>query len=126
MTDLHKMAEQVADVADRIAAVADALQGKSTRRRGAGRWLLLPGAGALAMFAVRNGTDLVRQARELADRAKEQAASMGVDFDSLTDLVTDEGGKDSRPSENKQRKTSSSAKGRSARSGRPQQRRKAT
>jgi Sec-independent protein translocase protein TatA len=122
-TDLHKMAEQVADVADRIAAVADALQGKGRRRGGgAGKWLLLPATGALAVFAARKGPDLIRQARELADQAKEQAASMGIDLD----LLTDEGKKDSRPSENKRRKTSSSAKKRSAGSGRRQQRRKAT
>ena len=61
MTDLHKMAEQVADVADRIAAVADALQGKGPRRGGgAGKWLLLPAAGALAVFVARNGPDLMR------------------------------------------------------------------
>jgi hypothetical protein len=122
-TDLHKMAEQVSDVADRIAAVADALQGKGRRRgSGAGKWLLLPAAGAAAVFMAKNGRDLVRQARELADQAKEQATSIGLDFD----LLTDEGKKDSRPSENRQRKTSSSAKGRSAGSGRRQQRRKTT
>jgi nucleotide-binding universal stress UspA family protein len=119
-TDLHKMAEQVADVADRIAAVADALQGKGTRRGGgAGRWWLLPAAGVVAVFAARKGPDLIRQARELVDQAKEQAASIGIDVD----LLTKEG---SPRSENKQRNTSSSAKERSARSGRRQQRRKAT
>ena len=124
MTDLHKMAEQLADVADRIAAVADALQGKGPRRGGgAGQWLLLPAAGALAVFVARNGPDLMRRARELADQAKEQAASIGVDLDQLTDLLTDEGGKGSRPSESKQSKTRSSS--RSQRTGRSQQRRKA-
>ena len=126
MTDLHRIAEQVADVAYRIADVADALQGKGARRGGAGSWLLLPAAGALAVFLAKNGPDLVRQARELADRAKEQAASIGVDLDRVTDLLTDEDGNDSRPSENKQRKNSLSAKERSERSGRRQQRRKAT
>ena len=126
MTDLHRIAEQIADVADRIADVADALQGKGARRGGSGRWLLLPAAGAAAVFVARNGPDLVRQARELADRAKEQAASMGVDFDRVADLLTDEGGKNSRPPESMQRRTSSSAKERSERSGRRQQRRKAT
>jgi hypothetical protein len=125
-TDLHNMAEQVADVADRIAAVVDALQGKGPPRgAGAGRWWLLPAAGALAVFVARNGPDLMRRARELADQAKEQASSIGVDLDQLTDLLTDEGGKDTRPSENNQRKTSSSAKERSERSRRRQQRRKA-
>jgi Sec-independent protein translocase protein TatA len=118
-TDLHKMAEQIADTADRIAAVADALQGKGTRRGGgAGRWWLLPGAGVVAVFAARKGPDLIRQARELVDQAKEQAASIGIDVDLLT--------KEGPRSENKQRNTSSSAKERSARSGRRQQRRKAT
>jgi methyl-accepting chemotaxis protein len=126
MTDLHRIAEQVADVADRIADVADALQGKGARRGAVASWLLLPAAGALAVFVARNGPDLVRQARELADRAKEQAASVGVDFDRVTDLLTAEGENDSRPSESMQRGTSSSAKERSKRSGRRQQRRKAS
>ena len=120
-TDLDKMAEQVADIADRIAAVADALQGKGTRRGGgAGRWWLLPAAGVVAVFAARKGPDLIRQARELADQAKEQAASIGIDVD----LLTNEG---SPRSENKQRKTYLSAdRSRSERSERRQQRRKAT
>jgi hypothetical protein len=118
MTDLHRIAEQVADVADRIADVADALQGKGARRGAVASWLLLPAAGALAVFVARNGPDLVRQARELADRAKDQAASIGIDLDLLgREEDTDEGAKDSRPP---------ATKSRSERSQRRQHRRKAT
>ena len=76
MVDLHKFSKQVADVAERLADVADAAGGKRSRRRGAMGWVILPLAGAMAYAAAKRGLkgpakDVAREAR----RAPEQPDS---------------------------------------------------
>ncbi len=47
MADIRKFSDQVIDLAERLANVADAAQGKDTKTTGLrARWLLLPAAGA--------------------------------------------------------------------------------
>jgi hypothetical protein len=46
MANVHKFSEQVIDLAERLADVADAANGKGIRKSGASRWLILPAAGA--------------------------------------------------------------------------------
>jgi hypothetical protein len=48
MADIREVSKQVADVAERLADIADAARGQRSRRIGAVRWLLLPAAGAAA------------------------------------------------------------------------------
>jgi hypothetical protein len=64
--DLHQLAKQVTDVAERVADVSDAARGKSRKRSGVlGRWLLLPAAGA-AVYAVAKRAVLDRSAGGVA------------------------------------------------------------
>jgi hypothetical protein len=53
MGDLQKVSKQVADLAERLADVADAARGQRSRRIGAIRWVLLPAAGAAAYAAAK-------------------------------------------------------------------------
>ena len=116
MADFHEIAQQVADAAERVADVVDAAQGKGARSGGgAGRWLLLPAAGAVAGFvAARKGPSLMRQAKGLAEQAKEEAPSIDSDLDLIGRVkefagLDDEGAKGGGTSPTKRRETSSSA-----------------
>jgi hypothetical protein len=74
MADIRKVSKQVADVAERLADIADAARGRRSRRIGAVRWLLLPPAGAAAYAVAKSGSKSSRTrnvAREVDRRASE-------------------------------------------------------
>jgi hypothetical protein len=81
MVDLHKFSKQVADVAERLADVADAAGGKRSRRSGAMGWVILPLAGAMAYAAAKRGLKGPARAKDVAGEAKR--ASEQPDFDLL-------------------------------------------
>jgi hypothetical protein len=67
MADLHKLSKQIADVAERLADVADAANGQRPRRSGAMRWVVLPLAGAMAYAAAKRGLKGSARAKEVAN-----------------------------------------------------------
>ena len=69
MADLHKLSKQIADVAERLADVADAANGQRPRRSGAMRWVVLPLAGAMAYAAAKRGLKGSVRAKEVAKEA---------------------------------------------------------
>ena len=76
MADVNKFSEQVIDLAERLANVADAAKGKSTRRGMPGaRWLLLPAAGA-GLYALTTSGAFTRQAKEVVNEAKARASEL--------------------------------------------------
>ena len=76
MDAVHKFADQVIDLAERVSDVADAASGRGprSRRRGA-RWVLLPAAGA-ALYALLRSDSFARQAKGVADEARTRAADL--------------------------------------------------
>jgi hypothetical protein len=92
MRDFNKISKQAADVAERVADVADAARGEGPRKSGGGRWfggrwLLLPAAGAAVYAVARRGSDVPRRAKDLVGQVKERASEM-PDLD-LLDRVTE-------------------------------------
>lgn len=88
MTDFNKISKQAADVAERVADVADAARGKGPRKSGGGgRWLLLSAAGAAVYAVAKRGSDVPRRAKDLVGQVKERASEM-PDLD-LIDRVTE-------------------------------------
>lgn len=81
MADLHNVAKQVADVAERLADVADAARGQRSRRNGAMRWVVLPLAGAMAYAAAKRGLDGPAGAKDVAREARRTPEQ--PDFDLL-------------------------------------------
>ena len=77
MTDFDKISKQVAGVAERVADVADAAQGKGPRSESGngrgGRWLILPAAGMALYAVVKTAPDLRRRAKNIARQARERA-----------------------------------------------------
>lgn len=81
MRDFNKISKHAADVAERVADVADAARGEGPRKSGGGRWfggrwLLLPAAGAAVYAVARRGSDVPRRAKDLVDQVKERASEM--------------------------------------------------
>ena len=77
MRDFNKISKQAADVAERIADVADAARGEGLRKSGSGgRWLLLPAAGAAVYAVARRRSDVPRRAKDLVGQVKERASEM--------------------------------------------------
>ena len=73
MADINKVSEQVIDLAERLANVADAAKGKD--KRGGmlrARWLLLPAAGA-GLYALTTSRAFTRQAKSVVHEAKEKS-----------------------------------------------------
>jgi hypothetical protein len=81
MVDLHKVSKQVADVAERLADVADAARGQRSRRGGAIGWVVLPLAGVVAYAAAKRGLKGPARAKGLAGEARR--TSEQPDFDLL-------------------------------------------
>jgi hypothetical protein len=81
MVDLHKVSKQVADVAERLADVADAARGKKSRRSGAMGWVILPLAGAMAYAAAKRGLKGQARAKDAAGEARRTTEQ--PDFDLL-------------------------------------------
>jgi hypothetical protein len=96
---VHKFSEQVIELAERLADVADAANGKGVRKGGATRWLILPAAGA-GLYAFAASGSLTRHAKGVATQAKERASDLPDDLMGLVRQAT-------RTSSS--RKTSSSA-----------------
>jgi hypothetical protein len=82
MVDFNKISQQVSDVAERVADVADAAQGKGARSGGGtrGPWFLLPVAGAVGYVVAKKGRNVTRQvkdvSRQLSREAKERASEL--------------------------------------------------
>jgi hypothetical protein len=80
MADIYKFSDRVVDMGERLADVADAVQGKGTRRGGGGvRWLILPAAGA-GLFALGTSRSFTRQAKSIFNQAKERASDLPDDL----------------------------------------------
>jgi hypothetical protein len=76
MADIYKFSDRVIDVGERLADVADAVQGRGHRKgRGAARWLLLPAAGA-GLYALATNGSFTRQAKSVVNEAKERASDL--------------------------------------------------
>ena len=76
MSDVNKFSERVIEYAERASAMADAAQGrKRIRSSGAGRWLLLPAAGA-GLYALARSKSVTRQARGAMNEAKVRASEL--------------------------------------------------
>ena len=84
---VHKFSEQVIDLAERLADVADAANGKGIRKGGAARWLLLPAAGA-GLYAFAASGSLTRHAKGVANQAKERASDLPDDLMGLVRQTT--------------------------------------
>ena len=78
MADLHKLSKQVADVAERVANIADAASGRRSRRGGAVAWVVLPLAGAMAYAAAKRTLKAPVLAKDVSGRGANQP-----DFDLL-------------------------------------------
>ena len=79
MRDFNKISKQAADVAERVADVADAARGEGPRKSGGGgtgRWLLLPAVAAAIYAVTKSGADVPRRAKELGRQVKERASDM--------------------------------------------------
>jgi|SRR5215207_1902885 len=83
MASVQRFSEQVIDFAERLAAVADAANGKSIRKGGVSRWLILPAAGA-GLYALATNGSFTRQAKGVVNEAKSRAADLP---DELVGLV---------------------------------------
>jgi len=76
MSDITRLSDHVIEYAERVAAMADAAQGKkSIRKRGMTQLLVLPAAGA-GLYALARNKAVVRQAKEVASDAKNLAADL--------------------------------------------------
>jgi hypothetical protein len=84
---VHKFSEQVIDLAERLADVADAANGKGVRKGGATRWLILPAAGA-GLYAFAASGSLTRHAKGVATQAKERASDLPDDLMGLVRQAT--------------------------------------
>jgi hypothetical protein len=80
MASIHKLSEQMIDMAERLDNVADAAKGKRNRRRTLmSRWFLLPAAGA-GLYALATSGSFTRQAKDVVDQAKERASDLPDDL----------------------------------------------
>jgi hypothetical protein len=75
MAGVHKFSEQVIDLAERLADVADAANGKGIRKGGTTRWLILPAAGA-GVYALATSGSLTRYAKGAVNQAKARASEL--------------------------------------------------
>jgi hypothetical protein len=76
MADINKFSEQVIDLAERLANVADAAKGKDTKTmKPKARWVLLPAAGA-GIYALTTSRAFTRQAKTVVNEAKARASDL--------------------------------------------------
>jgi hypothetical protein len=76
MAGVQKFSKQVIDAAERLADVADAVEGKGARRRKTGaRWMLLPAAGA-GLYALVTRPSFPRQAKGVLRQARARASDL--------------------------------------------------
>ena len=74
----HKNMDWAVDWAVRLEN-ADGSKGKAARAGGAGRWLLLPAAGA-GLYALATSRAFSRQAKDVMDQAKTRASELPDDL----------------------------------------------
>src|SRR4029453_1648169 len=81
MASIQKLSEYVIDYAERLSDVADAAQGKGSRRGSSSgtRWLILPAAGA-GLFALVKSDFFTRQAKGMVEEAKTRASDLPDDL----------------------------------------------
>ena len=81
MASIQKLSEYVIDYAERLSDVADAAQGKGSRRGSSTgtRWLILPAAGA-GLFALVKSDFFTRQAKGMVEEAKTRASDLPDDL----------------------------------------------
>jgi hypothetical protein len=112
MASVHKFSEQVIDLAERLADVADAANGKGIRKTGTTRWLILPAAGA-GLYALATSGSLTRQAKGVANQAKARASDLPDDLVGLVRQASRRSSRRRTPSSsgngNRRRRTTGSA-----------------
>ena len=80
MTDMHKFSRQMIDLAQRLDAVTDAVEGKTTGKGGRGTgWVLLPAVGA-GIYALATNGSFVRRTRDAVEHVKARAADLPEDL----------------------------------------------
>ena len=88
MADIYKFSDRVIDLGERLADVADAVQGRGNRKgRGGARWLLLPAVGA-GLYALATSGSFSRQAKSVANQAKERASDLPEELVGLVHQTT--------------------------------------
>jgi hypothetical protein len=88
MADIYKFSDRVVDVGERLADVADAVQGKGSRNgKGGARWLILPAVGA-GLYALGTNSSFTRQAKNVMDQAKERASDLPEELMGLVQQAT--------------------------------------
>jgi hypothetical protein len=108
MADINKFSEQINDLAERLANVADAAKGKDTKTmRPKARWVLLPAAGA-GIYALTSRA-YTRQGKSLVDEAKARASDLLDELVSRMDEAT--GSPNNRSNHRKSPRTKSSRSG---------------
>ena len=76
MADINKFSEQVIDLAERLANVAEAAKGRDTKTmRPKVRWVLPPAAGA-GIYALMTSRAFTRKAKTVVDEAKTRASDL--------------------------------------------------
>jgi len=115
MADIYKFSDRIVDLGERLAAVADAVQGNGHRKGWSGtRWLILPAAGA-GLFALGASSSFTRQAKSVLNQAKERASDLPEDLAGRVQQATGATGSSQKKtaasrSGNQRRKTSSAAR----------------
>jgi hypothetical protein len=113
MADIYKFSDRLVVLGERLADVADAVQGKGHRNgRGGLRWLILPAAGA-GLFALGTSRSFTRQAKSVLDQAKERASDLPEDLAGRVQQATSAPANKtsaSRRGSQSRRKTSSAAR----------------
>ena len=77
--DVHKLSDQLIDLAERLADIADAAEGKGRRSALGKRWLVLPAFGA-GLYALVRSDFFARQAKGVVEEAKTRAADLPNDL----------------------------------------------
>lgn len=80
VADMHKFSRQMIDLAQRLDAITDAVEGKATGRAGRGtRWVLLPAVGA-GIYALATNGSFARRTRGAVEQVKARAADLPEDL----------------------------------------------
>jgi hypothetical protein len=110
MARIRNFSEGVVEVAERVADVADAAQGKGIRRGSmSARWLILPAAGA-GLYALATNGSFSSQAKSVLQQARARASDLPEE---LLDRVQQATGADNGQSRQTSRASSSRKTGRS-------------
>jgi hypothetical protein len=109
MADFNKIAQQVTEVAERVADVSDAARGKRAGKGGGARWLILPAVGAAVYAVAKNGSAFGRSTKAVVGQARDLASEV-PDMDLLGRVkevagVGDNGHQDDDPKPARQRRS---------------------